>query len=258
MKLSGLYKIVNSVNGNFYIGSSCDIRRRFNRHRCDLNKNRHDNQHLQNSYNLHGKDVFKFEIIREVNQQNLLEEEQKELNINVGQKNCYNIRKDAECPILPGTKRDPSIGIKVSLSQKGKPKWSEQEKIEIGNRARGYRHREDTLEKFKNRTTSKENIQKAIEFNKGRIYTEEHKKNISSKKKEKHKTFTNEEIIKINNGVRQSFLKGTYKKSKIPLNEYENIKRLYLSKEMNQNQLSIKYKINPASMSKILKKIGVK
>lgn len=258
MKISGLYKITNLINGNFYLGSSCNIRKRFNRHRCDLKKNKHDNQHLQHAYNLYGNDYFKFEIIKEVFEENLLKEEQLLLDINVGQPNCYNIRKDAECPVLPGTKRDPSIGIKVSIAQKGIPKWTEAEKIEIGNRVRGYKHTEETLEKFKNRITSKENIQKAIKFNSGRIYTDEHGKHISYKKKEKCKKFTQEEINKIKNGVRKSFLNGSHKKNKIPLNEYENIKTLYLSKEMNQRQIAMKYNIQPTSMCKLLKRIGAK
>jgi len=51
---------------------------------------------------------------------------------------------------------------------------------------------------------------------------------------------------------------GRYHKNKVSLSEYENIKSLYLSGEMNQIKLALKCGVNPISMSKLLKKLGVK
>ena len=59
---SGIYLIINTINGKFYIGSSCDIPRRFRSHRKCLNKNTHDNIHLQNAWNKYGESNFSFEI----------------------------------------------------------------------------------------------------------------------------------------------------------------------------------------------------
>jgi group I intron endonuclease len=56
----GIYKITNLVNNRYYIGSSLDIKRRWDTHRRMLNKNNHHNDFLQKSWNKHGGDNFKF------------------------------------------------------------------------------------------------------------------------------------------------------------------------------------------------------
>lgn len=63
----GIYRIVNKVNGKFYIGSSvnCNLRKRV--HFSKLRNKKHDNDHLQKSFNLYGEDNFYFEIILELN-----------------------------------------------------------------------------------------------------------------------------------------------------------------------------------------------
>lgn len=59
----GIYKIVNLVNGKVYIGSAKDFKKRWRRHISDLNKGKHSSIKLQRSYNKHGKNNFKFEIV---------------------------------------------------------------------------------------------------------------------------------------------------------------------------------------------------
>lgn len=70
----GIYKITCLSTGKFYIGSSKNINTRWNGHVSDLNKNIHSNGHLQNAWNKHEKDNFKFEIIEEVETIEILEE----------------------------------------------------------------------------------------------------------------------------------------------------------------------------------------
>lgn len=61
---TGIYKIVNTVTNDFYIGSTkvC-FRRRFCQHKSDLRKNIHKNIHLQRAYNKYGKNNFSFIIL---------------------------------------------------------------------------------------------------------------------------------------------------------------------------------------------------
>ena len=59
----GIYKITNIINGKIYIGCSLDCEQRFIKHKSKLNKNKSNNQHLQNAWNKDGKDNFTFEII---------------------------------------------------------------------------------------------------------------------------------------------------------------------------------------------------
>jgi group I intron endonuclease len=63
--ISGIYKIVNTKNDKFYIGSAVDIKKRWDRHKNALKKNKHENIHLQRAYNKYGEDVFICETIEE-------------------------------------------------------------------------------------------------------------------------------------------------------------------------------------------------
>ena len=71
----GIYKITNIKNGKRYIGSSVDIQSREYKHFWMLEKNIHDNEYLQKSYNKHGKDLFKFEVIEECSHDDLINKE---------------------------------------------------------------------------------------------------------------------------------------------------------------------------------------
>lgn len=62
-KISGIYKIYNSVTKKCYVGSSKNINSRWKKHKEDLTANRHHNQHLQNDWNKYGKDAFQLEVI---------------------------------------------------------------------------------------------------------------------------------------------------------------------------------------------------
>lgn len=80
---SGIYKITNTTNGKFYIGSSTDIARRFNEHRSRLTGANHGNPILQRAWDKYGTDSFTFEVIEECtnDQQLLLEREQHYLDL---------------------------------------------------------------------------------------------------------------------------------------------------------------------------------
>lgn len=59
----GVYAIVNSFNKKMYIGSSCNLYRRIYNHAWGLKENKHHNQHLQNSFNKYGAEVFNVHIL---------------------------------------------------------------------------------------------------------------------------------------------------------------------------------------------------
>lgn len=61
----GVYKII--CNKNFYIGSSKNIQQRFYKHRRELRKGIHKNEHMQNVYNKYGEESFSLELIEECN-----------------------------------------------------------------------------------------------------------------------------------------------------------------------------------------------
>jgi group I intron endonuclease len=83
MENTGIYKITNTVNGKFYIGSSNDIKHRWNEHKSKLKSNRHINTKLQNAWNFYGEDKFLFEVVESTdnNQSILFEREQHYLDL---------------------------------------------------------------------------------------------------------------------------------------------------------------------------------
>jgi group I intron endonuclease len=91
-KISGIYKIINKVNGKYYVGSSRNLKRRWESHRYQLDRNIHSNAHLQASWNKHGKENFSFETILRVDPIHLLNTEQSYLdNALLDRDKCYNM-----------------------------------------------------------------------------------------------------------------------------------------------------------------------
>ena len=77
MKISGVYKITNTITGDFYVGSSKDINRRLAAHKWpSVWKNRPNNQ-MYLDMQKYGVDKFDFQILEEVEESFLKEAEQK-------------------------------------------------------------------------------------------------------------------------------------------------------------------------------------
>ena len=92
-KTSGIYKIVNKINGKYYVGKAKSIKNRWGKHKSYLKHNKHNNLHLQSSWNKYGESNFEFLIIEltEPHPQILKDIEQKYLNIaKTEQTLCYN------------------------------------------------------------------------------------------------------------------------------------------------------------------------
>lgn len=120
MKISGIYKIINRVNGKYYVGSSDDIERRFERHKLELNKNRHHSIKLQRAWTKYGKENFNYNIIENISKHELLQREQYYLDICKENPNTnYNICYNAFSPML-GRKHSLDTLLKMSKSQSGK------------------------------------------------------------------------------------------------------------------------------------------
>ncbi len=73
---SGIYKIINLVNGKFYIGSAENLKFRKAKHFSALRKGIHHSKHLQSSFNKHGEKAFEFRIVEYCEINNLILREQ--------------------------------------------------------------------------------------------------------------------------------------------------------------------------------------
>ena len=74
MKISGVYKVANNVTGDFYIGSSKDIKQRWARHKSPSAWRYNPGVKLYQAFIKYGLDNFIFEVIEETD--NLKEREQ--------------------------------------------------------------------------------------------------------------------------------------------------------------------------------------
>ncbi len=75
--ISCIYKITNTVNGKFYIGSTRDLAGRKRKHLSELRRDLHGNAHLQAAFNLYGEASFEWSVMVECEQHQLLDLEQK-------------------------------------------------------------------------------------------------------------------------------------------------------------------------------------
>lgn len=128
---SGIYKIINLINNQVYIGSSCNLKHREYTHFNSLTKNKHFNKHLQRAANKYGIENFKFKIIKNCKEDNLLKIEQFYLN---KLKPHYNIRIEANSNrgLKLSEEHKKKIGIKSSQRVQ-----TLEEKIKRANSRRG-------------------------------------------------------------------------------------------------------------------------
>lgn len=73
---SGIYVIINTVNGKQYVGSSTVLSVRKRRHFQDLRTNTHVNKHLQAAWNKYGGTAFVFQVLEHCPLEQLIEREQ--------------------------------------------------------------------------------------------------------------------------------------------------------------------------------------
>ena len=77
MKICGIYKITNTITGDFYIGSSKDIKSRWAHHKIPSRWKQHPNNPMYLDMQKYGVDKFDFQILEVVEPEELKEKEQK-------------------------------------------------------------------------------------------------------------------------------------------------------------------------------------
>lgn len=75
-KISAVYKIVNTVTGDFYIGSSKNVMHRWANHKCPSRWNEHLNNPMYQDMQKYGLDKFRFQILAPVMPEYLKQVEQ--------------------------------------------------------------------------------------------------------------------------------------------------------------------------------------
>ena len=156
---SGIYEIVNKVNGHGYIGSAVDTRGRRNSHWKDARQGKHHSKYFQRAWDKYGEDAFEFKVLLRCDRDMLLFYEQLCMdNLNSEYNMC---RIAGSC-----------LGIHPSEATKQK----------IGKANRGRFHSLETRNKMSMSHTgllhTEEEKAKISEGNKGKVLSEEHRRKI--------------------------------------------------------------------------------
>lgn len=113
---TGIYQILNNINGKFYIGSTArSFKIRWKRHITDLNSQNHCNIHLQRAWIKYGKQNFSFKILKVCEPVDCIKYEQEYID-NLEPE--YNLCKKAGSTL--GLKATEVTKKKQSLARKGK------------------------------------------------------------------------------------------------------------------------------------------
>ena len=201
----GIYKIVNINNNKYYLGSSKHIERRFKEHINLLNKNKHHCKHLQNAWNLYGKEDFKFIVIEnlsnlEIDKIRIIE--QFYLDSVADWNEIYNTSKSVDkislnlsptketrekiSMTLKGRKQSEQTREKISIALKG-TLFSKERKERISKAKLGHKTSEQTKEKIrlgnKNKSISDHARQVAKDIRLGIPLSKDTKEKISKANK---------------------------------------------------------------------------
>lgn len=128
---SGIYAIVNKVNGKRYVGSATRLRYRYAEHVRLLNANRHHSPTLQRAWNKYGAEAFEYVVLEVVDDLALLiAREQAWIDrYNCTGKRGYNISPTAGSP--RGVKHTEQSKKNMSAAALGR-KLSEEHRAKIG------------------------------------------------------------------------------------------------------------------------------
>lgn len=113
MLTSGIYAIINLVDGKHYVGSALNLEKRWARHQHDLKWNKHHNSKLQRAWIKHGPESFRFDILERVNPVDIIVREQYWLDETLP---FYNILRVAKSAL--GYKHTDEARLKNSLKSK--------------------------------------------------------------------------------------------------------------------------------------------
>ena len=212
-KICGIYQIQNIHNGKIYIGRSSDVYNRWTTHKNSLNKGSHENSYLQNAWNKYGPDNFSFSVLEK--SQNLKNLPSLEY-IWISSTNCldrqfgYNIEEINPDTYCKETSKETRY--KISVSGRGR-KHSDATKKKMSNalmgntRWLGKHHTDDTKKKMSNlqkgKTINDHQRRLLSMYNKNRIFSADHRKNISQGNKKIYIIMDNDNNLLIFKGLHE-------------------------------------------------------
>ncbi len=231
MNQSGIYEILNTVNGKRYIGQSQNMKNRWTTHRRELRKGVHSNPKLQRAWNKCGEVAFKFlpiltcaKSMLDFYEQQLLDKVEPEYNIAVAAGAPMRGRKHTPefCAAARERRHTPEAKAKISARQIGRKNPGAWKTHEFN---RGKKRLPETLAKMsknrkgkdvgrthtpeacaaisaahKGKPLSAEHCEKLSESHKGYVMPDSQRANLSKALKGKKKSF--EHVAKVAEALR--------------------------------------------------------
>ena len=175
--MAAIYKIVNVVTEDFYVGSAVKPKRRKWEHWAALKKGTHHCVALQAAWNTFGEDAFEFDVIEIVeNEAQLLLVEDTHLLQHAGQAHCYNTALTTQQP----ASSTPSVRAKIKTAM-------QRLYVDKQNHPRfGKRHSEETKNKVSVSRTGKAAGKEHYRY--GQTVSPEVREKISATQRGKPKT----------------------------------------------------------------------
>lgn len=199
--ISGIYKIVNKINGKYYIGSAKNFRVRYRCHKSLLNRNKHYSKHLQNSWNKHGSENFEFIVLEYVDLDKYIEREQYWIDFYQATNDefGYNLAKFAGSQL--GYRHTEETKLKLKRSSSGRsptPETREKLRLALIGKPRPEEVKLKIGKSNKGKVRSAETKQKIRDINLGKTYSNETKAKVAEagiKNTYKITTPDNEELV---------------------------------------------------------------
>lgn len=142
---SGVYEIVNTSNGDRYIGSAVNLRKRWHVHRYKLKNDIHHSRHLQHAFDKYGAEVFQFKPLLICDKAQLVLYEQLVLNAFSPK---YNILPTAGSSI--GWKPTVETREKIRAKAIGR-KWTDEAKAKLSATTKGRKRPEESIRMMGNK-----------------------------------------------------------------------------------------------------------
>jgi group I intron endonuclease len=118
----GIYRIINKINGKYYIGKSKNIYKRIHQHIYHMKNNKKaENAYLQNSWNKYGRDSFDYDILEQLdfNETLIAQRELYWIKFYDSTNKGYNLRLDSKTGMICHEK------TRKKISDRLKKEWSE-------------------------------------------------------------------------------------------------------------------------------------
>lgn len=177
----GIYRIICSVNGKCYVGSTKDFFYRWNEHFYKLEAGIHHSDKLQKAWSKYGKAAFSFEVLSICLEQNLDEKEAFWMTSLNSVQAGYNVREvslDELGRVVRKHSEETKAKISKANSNPSFETWLKRSKSQLG-KVISPETRKKMSESLSGRIRSEEHCKRLSEALKGRIRSFEHCRNIS-------------------------------------------------------------------------------